>query len=68
MNVLDWYAQYIYEFLSIRSEFQSMWDDHLGCITTAKNRIELLKNRMGPVHSALYGPVAMTMKLKNVEM
>lgn len=47
-------AQYREEFLSMLCELQSMWYDHLGCITVAKHCIDLLDNRYKLVHSATY--------------
>lgn len=37
----DEYAKYCKEFLTMISEFQCMWDVHLGGNNVAKDRIEL---------------------------
>lgn len=42
------------EFLRLPSEFENMWDGHLGRIKTTKHRIELSSTGVHPVHRAPY--------------
>lgn len=54
MQESEMYTQYREDFLRMLSNPQAMWDSHLGYITAATNRIELLDNQAKPAYSALY--------------
>lgn len=46
------HGQYRQQLIDMLSEFESMWDGHLGRISTAKHRIELSDPNTAPVLSA----------------
>lgn len=48
------YGQYCQQFIDMLSEFEHMWDRHLGRINAAKHRIELNDRNTAPVHSTPY--------------
>lgn len=58
------YAQCREEFLSMSSNFQSIWDGHLGYIPATKHRLKLPEKHTDPVHSA---PNWARSKMRNFE-
>lgn len=53
VNLSNNYSQYRQEFIQMLEPFSKMWDGHLGRISVAKHRIDLMSGST-PVHSAPY--------------
>lgn len=45
-----------------------MWEGHLGCITDAKHRVELLDNQKKPVHLVRYRTGPKTIEFEKAEI
>lgn len=52
-NISKAHSEYRINFINMLTQFSSMWHGHLGCISIARHRIELLPNS-SPVHYASY--------------
>lgn len=54
ITVPDKYKDHKVAFLQLLTEFENMWEGHLGRIKTARHQIELADSDIRPVYSAPY--------------
>lgn len=68
IDISDKYGKHRGDIIYILSQFEHMWDGHLGRITTAKHRIELLEPTTRSVHSAPYRASSKTREFEKLEI
>ena len=68
INFNDEYAEYRDEFISMLEKYESMWDGHIGQITVAKHRIDLVDEGMRPIHAHPYRAGPKRRELEKAEL
>lgn len=68
IDISEKYDEYQNSFVDMLSQFQHLWDGHLGRIATAKHRIELIDPTTLPVHSVPYRACPKTREFEKLEV
>lgn len=66
--ILENYSQNRKEFIDVLTTFQSIWNGHLGRISTMKNRVDLLSPMIRPINSVPYRAKPKTRNLEKSQL